>query len=85
MKTTTMIAALALTLTVAAGAVNAQDFTTESPLSPSPLKTRKMNVPGAGSSSIGFMINPVSGARANGMFKAGDFVGNEVAGQGTSP
>ena len=78
-----MIAALALTLTAAAGAVNAQDFTTESQLPP--LKTRKLNVPGAGSSSIGFMINPVTGIRANGEFKAGDFVGNEVAGQGTSP
>lgn len=43
------------------------------------------NVPGAGSHSIGFMYNPVSGVRANGVFKAGDFVGNTIAAQGAAP
>ena len=39
----------------------------------------------AGSSAIGFVFNPVSGIRANSMFKAGDFIGNAIAAQGSSP
>ncbi len=48
-------------------------------------KSKKNYVAKKGSSSIGIMYNPVSGQRANGMFKAGDFVGNAIAAQGASP
>jgi hypothetical protein len=42
-------------------------------------------LPKAGDHSIGFVFNPVSGVRANAIFKAGDFVGNALAAQGASP
>jgi hypothetical protein len=77
MKTNKIIAAVALTVFATTFAVQAQEIT--------PLRTKQNNVPPAGSSSIGFMINPVTGIRANGEFAAGDFIGNEIAGQGTSP
>jgi len=48
-------------------------------------KTSWYNVPPAGYSSIGFTFNPISGKRANDMFKAGDFIGNAIAAQGASP
>ncbi|MDR2010263.1 MAG: hypothetical protein LBQ22_07260 [Bacteroidales bacterium] len=48
-------------------------------------KAQGDNVPKSGSSSIGIVYNPISGKRANDMFKAGDFVGNTLAAQGSSP
>ena len=47
--------------------------------------TPKDYAPSVGSSAIGFVINPISGIRANGMFKAGDFIGNAIAAQAASP
>ena len=46
---------------------------------------RQNNIPEKGSSSIGIVINPISGIRANGMFKAGDFIGNAIQAQAASP
>jgi hypothetical protein len=43
------------------------------------------DLPKAGSHSVGFSINPISGIRANSIFKAGDFIGNSLAAQGASP
>lgn len=42
-------------------------------------------LPSAGSTAIGFSINPVAGIKANGIFKTGDFIGNSVAHQGSYP
>ena len=51
-----------------------------------PTKAQKgNNVPEAGSSAIGVVINPVSGVRANAIFKAGDFIGNAIQAQAASP
>lgn len=48
-------------------------------------KEPKDNTAIAGSSAIGVVFNPVSGIKANSMFKAGDFVGNAIAAQAASP
>lgn len=42
-------------------------------------------LPSAGSTAIGFSINPVAGIKANGIFHTGDFIGNSVASQGSYP
>jgi len=42
-------------------------------------------IPEAGSTAIGFGFNPVSGIRANAKFKANDFVGITIQGEGALP
>ncbi len=74
-----VVAAIALALAVSIGAQAQNNDDTSLP------KLKRSNVAKRGTSSIGFMYNPVSGQRANGMFKAGDFVGNAIAAQGASP
>jgi hypothetical protein len=77
MKIKIIIAAIVLTVFALEAQAQVQEL--------APLRTKQNNTPSAGKSSIGFMINPVTGIRANGEFAAGDFIGNEIAGQGTSP
>ena len=74
---TIIAAALCLSITAASNTANAQLSEV--------LRNSNNNVPAAGSSSIGLVINPVSGVRANSIFQAGDFIGNAIAAQGASP